>query len=59
MVGVRDLTGILLLVAFVVLFGTWAMAWLAFHVVSGAIHILLGLAVVFLILHLVRGRAAA
>ena len=55
----KDLTNTLLLVAFVVLFGAWAMAWLAFHVVSGSIHILLGLAVVFLILHLFRGRAAA
>ncbi len=55
----RILTDFLFLAIFFILFATWAFAWLAFHVVSGAIHILLGLAVVFLILHLVRGNAAA
>ena len=51
----RLITDFLFLVLFFVLFGVWAVAWLAFHVVSGGIHILLGIAVIFLILHLVRG----
>lgn len=36
----------------------WLIAFLAFHVVVGAIHILLALFVIFLIVHFIR-RAAA
>ena len=35
----------------------WLIAFLAFHVVFAAIHILLGLFVLFLIIHFVRGAA--
>ena len=36
----------------------WLVAWAAFHVAAGGIHLLLVLAVVFLIVHLMRGRSA-
>jgi len=35
----------------------WLLGFLAFHVASGLIHILLVVAVIVLILHFVRGRA--
>lgn len=44
------------LIAFIVLMIAWVCGWIVFHVASGFIHILLVLAVVFLILHFVRGR---
>jgi len=34
----------------------WVLAWMAFHVAGGAIHLLLVLAVFFLIIHLISGR---
>jgi hypothetical protein len=49
----------LFLILFFVLFGIWAMAWLAFHVAGGLIHLLLIVAVISLILHLFRGSRAA
>jgi hypothetical protein len=36
----------------------WLLGFLAFHVTSGMIHILLGIAVVLIILHFVRGGRA-
>lgn len=35
----------------------WLLGFLAFHVASGLIHILLVLAVIMIVLHFVRGRA--
>ena len=49
----------LFLILFFVLIGVWAMAWLAFHVAGGLIHLLLLVAVISLIVHLFRGRTAA
>lgn len=46
----------LFLVAFIVLIVAWALGWFAFHVASGLIHLLLVVAVIFLIVHFVRGR---
>ena len=43
-----------LLLFFVFLVG-WLLAWVAFHVAAGGVHILLGLAVLFLVVHLMRG----
>ena len=43
---------------FVVLAVAWALGWLAFHVAGGLIHLLLVIAVVSLIVHFMRGRAA-
>ena len=48
----------LFLILFFVLLGVWAMAWLAFHVAGGLIHLLLIIAVISLVLHLVRGHRA-
>jgi len=46
------------LILFFVLFGIWALGWLAFHAAGGLIHLLLIIAVISLILHLFRGRRA-
>jgi hypothetical protein len=44
------------IVAFVLLI-LWAMGFLAFHVTTGFIHLLLVLAVISLVAHLMTGRA--
>lgn len=41
-----------------VLLVLWLLGFLAFHVTTGAIHILLLLAVIFVVMHLLRGRSA-
>jgi len=46
----------LFLVAFIVLIVAWALGWFAFHAAGGLIHLLLVVAVIFLIVHFVRGR---
>jgi hypothetical protein len=38
-----------------IFFFVWLFSFVIFHVATGAIHILLGLAIVFVIVHLVRG----
>jgi hypothetical protein len=45
----------MLLTLFFILLVVWLLGWVAFHVASFAIHVLLILAVVALILHFVRG----
>ena len=47
------------LVFALVLFFTWMGAFVVFHVAAALIHLLLILAVVFLVIHLFRGRRAA
>jgi len=47
------------LVLFFILLGAWAMAWMAFHIAGGLIHLLLIVAVISLILHLFRGGRRA
>ena len=49
--------GILLVLFFVLLFA-WILGWAAFHIASGAIHLLLVLAVIVLVAHFFRGRRA-
>ena len=49
----------MLLTVAIILAVLWALGFLAFHVASGLIHILLILAVIALIVHFVRGRGAA
>ena len=44
------------LIVAVVLVVAWALGWLAFHVAGGLIHILLVVAVIFLVVHFLRGR---
>jgi hypothetical protein len=36
----------------------WLLGWSAFHVTGGLIHLLLIVAVIFLVLHFLRGRTA-
>ncbi len=48
---------IFLVLFFVFLIG-WLVAWAAFHVAGGAVHILLVLAVIWLIAHFMRRSAA-
>lgn len=48
----------MLVVLFVLLAVLWVLGWLVFHVAGSLIHLLLLVAVVSLILHFVRGRAA-
>jgi hypothetical protein len=54
----RVLANFAFLMLFFFLLAAWAVSWLAFHVASAGIHILLGLAVVFLVIHLMRDAAA-
>jgi hypothetical protein len=35
----------------------WLILWLAVHITAGFVHILIALAIIFLIIHFVRGRA--
>ena len=35
----------------------WLVAWAAFHVAGGFVHLLLVIAVIFLIVHFFRGRS--
>jgi hypothetical protein len=48
----------LFLILFFMLIGVWLVMWIGFHLVGGAIHLLLIIAVISLILHLFRRRTA-
>ncbi len=52
----RLIADFIFLVLFVILLLGWLIAWAAFHVAGGGIHLLIVLAVVFLIIHFLRGR---
>jgi len=54
----RAVGDFLFLLLFFFLLITWILAWAAFHVVGGAIHLLLVLAVISLVLHLFRSRSS-
>jgi hypothetical protein len=47
------------LILFFVLLVTWILAWGAFHIAGGLIHLLLIVAVISLVLHLVSGARTA
>ncbi len=49
----------LFLVLFLIFLAGWLVAWVAFHVVAGGVHLLLAIAVIFLIVHLFRGGRRA
>jgi hypothetical protein len=49
---------IVLAIIAVVLLALWLMGFVAFHVSSGLIHLLLILALISVVAHLVRGRSA-
>ena len=52
----RLLTDFIFLVLFFVLLVGWLLAWAAFHVAGGLIHLLLVIAVISLIIHFLRPR---
>ena len=52
----RFLADFIFLVLFFVFVIGWLLAWAAFHVAGGGIHILLVLAVVWLLAHFMRRR---
>ncbi len=55
----RIVTNLIFLFLFFLLVGIWLAAWLAFHIAAAGIHLLLVLALVFLVIHLIRGGSAA
>jgi Family of unknown function (DUF5670) len=52
----RLIADMIFLVLFFVLLIGWLVAWAAFHVAGGGIHLLLILAVIFLVFHFFRRR---
>jgi len=54
----RLIADFIFLILFLVLAAGWLLAWAAFHVVGGGIHLLLILAAIFLVIHFARGRSA-
>ena len=54
----RVFTDLIFLVLFFVFLAVWLIGWAAFHLAGGGFHLLLVAAVIFLIVHLVRGRSA-
>jgi len=55
----RVLTDFIFLVLFFVALAAWLVFWAALHVAGGAIHLLLVIAVIFLVMHFFRGARAA
>jgi hypothetical protein len=52
--GVKDMLGAIAAVLIVL----WLLGFLAFHVSSGLIHVLLVIGIIMLLLHFFRGRSA-
>jgi hypothetical protein len=52
----RLITDFFFLIVFFVLVVGWLLAWGAYHIAGGGIHLLLIIAVISLIVHFVRGR---
>jgi hypothetical protein len=52
----RLIADFIFLLLFAVLAICWLIAWAAFRVVGGGIHLLLIVALIFLVIHFVRGR---
>jgi Family of unknown function (DUF5670) len=48
--------GFIFLVLFVIFFVCWLLVWAVFHIAGGGVHILLALAIIWLIIHFVRRR---
>jgi hypothetical protein len=53
----RVIGDFIFLLLFFVLIAGWLLAWAAFHIAGGGMHLLLILAVIFLIAHFFRGRS--
>lgn len=56
--NMRLIADFIFLVLFLIFLAGWFIAWAAFHVTAGGVHILLALAVVWLIIHFARRRRA-
>ncbi len=54
----RLIADFIFLFLFVIFLAAWLIAWAAFHVVGGGVHLLLVLAVVWLVAHFIRHRSA-
>jgi hypothetical protein len=54
----RLITDFFFLMLFFVLVVVWLLAWGAFHVAGGAIHLLLIIALISLVAHFMRSRTA-
>lgn len=54
----RLLGDFIFLFLFFILVVGWLLAWAAFHVAGAMIHLLLIIAVIFLVIHLFKGRRA-
>ncbi|HEX3880599.1 MAG TPA: hypothetical protein VHW24_26640 [Bryobacteraceae bacterium] len=52
----RILRDMIFLFLFFVMVVIWLVAWAAMHITAGGIHVLLLLAVIFLVMHFVSGR---
>jgi Family of unknown function (DUF5670) len=52
----RLIADFIFLILFVIFLAGWLIAWAAFHIAGGGIHLLLMLAVIWLVIHFVRGR---
>jgi Flp pilus assembly protein TadB len=57
--GASMLRDFLFLMLFFIFLAIWLVGWVAFHVAAGGIHLLLALAVIFLLIHLFRGGRRA
>jgi len=55
----RLIADFIFLMLFIVLLVGWLLAWAAFRIAGGGIHLLLILAVIFLVVHMLRGRSVA
>ena len=54
----RFIADFIFLVLFLIFLAGWLIAWAAFHVTGGGIHLLLAIAVIWLIVHFFRRSRA-
>ena len=54
----RLLTDFIFIVLAIIFLIGWLIAWAAFHVAGGLVHVLLVIAVISLVIHFLRGRSA-
>jgi hypothetical protein len=55
----RTIVDFIFLVFFFIFVVVWLLAWAVFHVAGGAVHLLLGVALISLVVHLFRGARTA
>ena len=54
----RLIADFVFLILFLIFLAGWLIAWAAFHITTGGIHILLVIAAIWLVMHFLRGRRA-